>query len=82
MSCKIVRPLGSKHCGVLNKCVSRFDHYCPWVGNAIGKANIRDFLTFLILECIALVASLACALMRHAPSARIRLLYASHVCRM
>ena len=68
VSCKIVRPLGAKHCGVLNKCVSRFDHYCPWVGNAIGKGNIRDFVVFLLLESIALVVSLGCALSRHAPS--------------
>lgn len=64
VSCKIVRPLGSKHCGVMNKCVSRFDHYCPWVGNAIGKANIRDFIIFLVLESIALVTSMCCALYR------------------
>ena len=59
-----MRPLGSKHCGVLNKCVSRFDHFCPWVGNAIGKGNIRDFISFLLLESTALVCSLLAAFAR------------------
>lgn len=67
VSCKIVRPLGSKHCAVLNKCVLRFDHYCPWVGNTVGKGNLRDFAIFLSLESVALVASVFCALYRRAP---------------
>jgi palmitoyltransferase len=37
VTCKIVRPLRAKHCGVTDRCVEVFDHYCPWVGNTIGK---------------------------------------------
>lgn len=61
VTCKLVRPLGAKHCGVLNKCVSRFDHFCPWVGNTVGKRNHRDFALFLMCESVALVVSLAAA---------------------
>ena len=34
---------GALHCSVTNRCVKRFDHYCPWMGNVIGK-NLRDFV--------------------------------------
>ena len=47
MSCKIVRPLRAKHCSVTDRCVETFDHFCPWVGNTIGKGNRHLFLLFL-----------------------------------
>lgn len=56
-TCKIVRPLRAKHCAVTDRCVEVFDHYCPWVGNTIGKGNRHYFLTFLWLELYALVMS-------------------------
>ena len=38
-TCNTRRILRSKHCTVLNRCVARFDHYCPWVSNNIGLGN-------------------------------------------
>jgi palmitoyltransferase len=57
VTCKIVRPLRAKHCSVTDRCVEVFDHYCPWVGNTIGKGNRHTFLVFLWLELYALLAS-------------------------
>ncbi len=68
VTCKLVRPLGAKHCSVLNRCVARFDHFCPWVGNTIGKHNHRDFVLFLLLESAALAISVAAAAARAAGS--------------
>jgi hypothetical protein len=46
-TCHIARPLRSKHCSVLKRCVSVFDHHCPYVHNTIGAGNYRSFMTFI-----------------------------------
>jgi palmitoyltransferase ZDHHC13/17 len=48
LSCEIVKPQRSKHCSVTNRCVDRFDHYCPWVNNDVGRRNYWYFLCFLV----------------------------------
>lgn len=72
VSCKLVRPLRAKHDAVTDRCIEVFDHFCPWVGNAIGKGNRHFFLVFLWLELYAMTASALLAVIRvrtyiHAP---------------
>ena len=57
VTCKIVRPLRAKHCSMTDRCVQEFDHYCPWVGNCVGKGNRHLFLIFLWLELFAMLIS-------------------------
>jgi len=64
VSCKIVRPLRAKHCSVTDRCVECFDHFCPWVGNTIGKGNRFLFLAFLLVETVAMSSGLAVAIVR------------------
>jgi palmitoyltransferase len=64
VSCKIVRPLRAKHCSITDRCVESFDHYCPWVGNAIGKGNRHLFLIFLWFEFGAVLLGASTAIAR------------------
>jgi len=51
-TCHVWRPPRSKHCRTTDACVYMFDHYCPWMGNAIGERNYIPFYCFVSLVMI------------------------------
>ncbi|KAG5625329.1 hypothetical protein H5410_010547 [Solanum commersonii] len=61
-TCKIIRPVRSKHCPTCNRCVEQFDHHCPWVSNCVGKRNKRDFFIFLCMGSLTSIIGAAVAL--------------------
>jgi hypothetical protein len=60
-TCRIRRPLRSKHCKITGKCIHAFDHYCPFVGNVVGRDNYKFFFGFIhsMIIAIALVRFVA-----------------------
>ena len=71
-TCKIVKPLRSKHCSICDRCVSCFDHHCPWIGNCVGKANRREFVLYLVLETLAMSMAIIIAVVRVVTEYRVR----------
>eukprot|EP00033_Pygsuia_biforma_P001448 GCRY01001636.1.p1 GENE.GCRY01001636.1~~GCRY01001636.1.p1 ORF type:complete len:704 (-),score=147.99 GCRY01001636.1:111-2222(-) len=51
-TCKIKRPVRSKHCRMCGECVSLFDHHCVWTNGCVGRDNHRPFVLFLTLQVI------------------------------
>lgn len=49
-TCKVIRPLRSKHCKIANKCIYKFDHFCPYVYNTVGRDNYRYFFSLLVIH--------------------------------
>lgn len=45
-TCLATRPPRSKHDASTDRCIARYDHYCPWVGGPVGAANHRWLLAF------------------------------------
>ena len=42
------RPLRSKYDRFSKKLIAKFDHYCPWVNNAVGAGNHKVSFRHLI----------------------------------
>ena len=51
----LFRPPRSKFCKFMGANVARFDHFCPWLNNAVGQENYRWFVGFLLAHCLLLV---------------------------
>jgi len=42
------RPPRASHCRETNRCVDKWDHYCPWLGNSVGRRNYPWFVSFVM----------------------------------
>ncbi len=48
ITCRIMRPNLASHCKDCDNCVLEFDHHCFWMGNCVGKGNLREFILMMI----------------------------------
>jgi len=42
------KPPRAHHDSVTGRCIVKFDHFCPWVGNAVGALNHKFFFLFIL----------------------------------
>lgn len=58
------KPPRAHHDSVTGRCIVKFDHFCPWVGNAIGVRNHKFFCLFLFYTAITCLLSMFLLLLR------------------
>ncbi|KAI5249644.1 hypothetical protein E4T42_05161 [Aureobasidium subglaciale] len=46
--CEHYKPIRTHHSRMLDRCVSKFDHYCSWVGGYTTATNFKFFLQFSV----------------------------------
>eukprot|EP01038_Epipyxis_sp_PR26KG_P007129 gene7129-9728_t len=54
-TCRVLRPLRSKHCKIKRRCVHKFDHFCPFVYNTLGRDNYKYFYGLLVTHPICYI---------------------------
>ncbi|XP_014670773.1 PREDICTED: palmitoyltransferase ZDHHC17-like [Priapulus caudatus] len=61
-TCIVKKPVRSKHCSSCNKCIAKFDHHCPWVGNCVGALNHKYFMGYLFFMMGLLSVYMYCSM--------------------
>jgi len=58
------KPSRAHHDSVTGRCIVKFDHFCPWVGNAVGAMNHKFFVLFVGYTMISCLLSIALIVLR------------------
>lgn len=58
------KPARAHHDSVTGRCIIKFDHFCPWICNAVGAKNHKFFCLFLFYTAITCLLSLLFLLVR------------------
>lgn len=53
------KPARAHHDSITGRCIVKFDHFCPWVGNAVGALNHKFFCLFIGYTLITCMTTLA-----------------------
>ena len=54
-TCGIVRPPRASHDRKTDRCVNKFDHFCVFIGNSVGRSNYPWFLCFVGLTSLSAI---------------------------
>eukprot|EP00796_Vickermania_ingenoplastis_P004159 gene4159-3000_t len=46
--CTTYKPPRAHHCSHCHRCILRYDHHCPWLGQCVGFYNYKNFLLLLL----------------------------------
>ncbi|QBM89075.1 palmitoyltransferase [Metschnikowia aff. pulcherrima] len=72
--CQNLKPDRLFHLSDLDMCVPRFDHFCLWIGTAIGRDNFISFIKFLqflnvyAILVLCFVSAFTRSILRNRPS--------------
>lgn len=58
------KPSRAHHDSVTGRCIVKFDHYCPWVCNAVGAMNHKFFVLFVFYTMNTCITSILLIIMR------------------
>lgn len=58
------KPNRAHHDSVTGRCIVKFDHFCPWVGNAVGAMNHKFFVLFVGYTMLSCILSLVLIMIR------------------
>ena len=47
-TCDNFKPARAHHCSMMDRCVLKMDHYCPWIGNCVGFGNYKYYFLLLV----------------------------------
>eukprot|EP00040_Diaphanoeca_grandis_P015399 m.78586 g.78586 ORF g.78586 m.78586 type:complete len:383 (+) comp25130_c0_seq1:170-1318(+) len=56
--CQQSKPIRAKHCFACKRCVRRFDHHCPYLGQCVGERNAGAFTITMVLHTTITMFSL------------------------
>jgi DHHC palmitoyltransferase len=52
------KPDRAHHDSMTGRCIVKFDHFCPWINNAVGALNHKHFCLFLLYTALSCIVSL------------------------
>ncbi len=61
------KPSRAHHDSVTGRCIVKMDHFCPWVGNAIGALNHKFFLLFIFYTFISCTTAIPIVIIKILP---------------
>jgi palmitoyltransferase len=58
VTCSVKRPIRSKHCRFLDKCILDYDHFSLFLGKSIGRGNRKTYYLWVLFNFFALACFL------------------------